>query len=228
MPHPLDRPVWSSLTTRQAHLAQGDARAWRIDPDYGIFVAAADESVEAQAALDALIVPGFDYAIVEPAIPPNVPGTEIARQTELVQMVAEAAPEDGRSAAFVALGDADSADMVALAALTKPGPFLARTHQLGDFIGIREDGRLIAMAGERMRVDGYTEVSAICTDPDYRGRGLGKMLTREVTRRILARGERAFLHAYPDNAPAIALYESLGFRARRMMIVTFLSRALSP
>nr|WP_240898070.1 GNAT family N-acetyltransferase [Agromyces luteolus] len=103
--------------------------------------------------------------------------------------------------------------MLALARLTEPGPFEARTHELGGFVGVREPttGALVAMAGERMRPDGHTEVSGVCTHPDHRGRGLAAALSIAVARRILARSETPFLHAYARNRPAVALYERLGF-----------------
>src|ERR1700741_4589350 len=108
------------------------------------------------------------------------------------------------------LGDADASEMLALALLTEPGPFLRRTHTMGAFLGLRIDGRLAAMAGERMRFPGYTEVSGVCTHPDFRGRGLARRLSAAVLTAIEARGEQAFLHAWKTNLAAITLYESLG------------------
>src|SRR6185437_12341711 len=102
--------------------------------------------------------------------------------------------------------DEDGPQMLKLAALTEPGPFFERTHQLGDFIGVKEDGRLIAMAGERMRPDAFTEISGVCTHPDFRGRGYAAALTMEVAARIRARGDTPFLHVYAANAAAIRLY----------------------
>jgi predicted GNAT family acetyltransferase len=114
--------------------------------------------------------------------------------------------------------------MLALATLTEPGPFFARTHQLGDFVGVRDGGRLMAMAGERMKPTGFTEVSGVCTHPDGRGRGYAGALTRAVVAKILARGEQPFLHVYAHNTGAIALYEALGFSLRRKMSMTVLTR----
>ena len=111
-----------------------------------------------------------------------------------VQMVAETLA-GGSDIDFLELGDADAAEMLALATLTEPGPFFTRTHRLGDFIGIRHAGRLVAMAGERMKPEGFTEVSGVCTHPDFRGRGYAGALMRVVAARIAARGEMPFLHA---------------------------------
>ena len=127
--------------------------------------------------------------------------------------------------ALIVDDDADAAEMLALATLTKPGPFFSRTHQLGAFIGVRREGELIAMAGQRMRPDGYTEASGVCVHPDHRGHGYAARLLREVTARILARGEKAFLHSYADNATAIGLYESLGYRGRAEVVFTILEAA---
>jgi predicted GNAT family acetyltransferase len=110
---------------------------------------------------------------------------------------------------------ADAQDMLALAELTRPGPFAARTVELGHFFGIRHDGRLVAMVGERMRVAGWTEVSGVSTHPDVRGRHLAERLVRRIVGGIVARGERPFLHVLATNRPALGLYRRLGFTRRR-------------
>ena len=114
------------------------------------------------------------------------------------------------------LGQQDSAQMIELTSLTKPGPFGTRTHELGTYLGIRLDGKLVAMAGERLKVPGYTEVSAVCTHPDHTGKGYAGMLMTEVMRRIRDRGETPFLHVREDNARAVEVYERLGFRVRKL------------
>ena len=216
-PHPLDRPVWSMLTGRQAHLAEGDARAVRIDRGYGPFGAAADRSDAAQAALAALVPTDGELWIVEGEPWPVPPGTREVKRAGLAQMVAEDSPPAPRPGepAIVALGEADAAEMAALAAHARPGPWSSTTHRYGPFFGVREDGRLLAMAGQRMLMPGMAEVSGVATWEDCRGRGLARALIGHVMRAMAARGETPFLHSYADNAGAIALYESLGFRIRR-------------
>ncbi len=220
MPHPLDRPVWSALTTRQAAIALGDHLSRRFAPDTGIFAAAADASPESLAALAAFSGP---ICLMEPpgaALPPRL---TILAADPCHQMLAPAIAPSPEPAGLVALTDADAPAMQALAALTKPGPFFARTNRLGRFIGIRQAGRLIAMAGERLQPTGFTEVSGVCTHPDHRGRGHARALIAAVAARILARGETPFLHTYSSNTGAIALYEQLGFRWRREIMMTVLT-----
>lgn len=220
--HPLDRPVWSALTSRQAHLALGDARALRFDPSYALFAAAADDSAEATEALGRLNISPNGMGLVEAGDMPLPPGAVVRASAACVQMVAASLNAGGKAVAFEPLGEADAAEMLALATLTVPGPFFEKTHRLGDFIGVRHDGRLVAMAGERMKPDGFTEVSGVCTHPDHRGRGYAGALMRVVTARILERGEHAFLHAYAANTATIALYETLGFRVRTGITYTVL------
>jgi predicted GNAT family acetyltransferase len=213
---PLERPVWASLTSRQAHLALTHGRARRFDPAIGVFAAMPDWSDESVADLKALVARHGEVGIVEPAMPPPIDGLAATPQGLCCQMVAEVeVPLPVPAFAYEALTDADALQMLALATLTRPGPFFARTHTLGDFIGVKADGRLVAMAGERMRLDGHTEVSGVCTHPDHRGRAYAAGLTAVVMERIRRRGEVPFLHVYAGNTTAIRLYETLGFRIRR-------------
>lgn len=222
--HVLDNPVWSALTSRQASFAKSSGGLRRYRPDIGPFVGSADQTPESFADLADLVTPG-DHAVlnlVAPIAPP--PGFTIRMMREAVQMVAVRSAPPPPDLAFDVLGDADAPDMLDLALRTEPGPFRVRTHDLGRFVGIRVEDRLVAMAGERMRCDGYTEVSAVCTDPAHRGRGYAAALMIEVMRGIVARGETPFLHAYADNAGAIALYERLGYTLRRRPVLMALER----
>jgi predicted GNAT family acetyltransferase len=223
--HPLDRAAWGALTTRQAHLALGDARARRLAPEYGLFAAAADISAESRAALAGLVRATGPAALFEAEPPAEIPGLVITPGDLISQMVTDApvlAPADFE---VLRLGDADAPEMLELATMTRPGPFFARTHRLGDFVGVRVGGRLAAMAGERLKLPGFSEVSAVCVHPDFRGRGYAAGLMSLVTRAIIERGETAFLHVYDHNTPAIALYERLGWRKRRAVKVCFLEAA---
>jgi predicted GNAT family acetyltransferase len=223
--HPLDRPIWHSLTGAHAPLARGSGAALGYHPAIHFFAAAPDDSPASLAALARLLPPDGTLGLLQAEAIDPPPGTQIRSRATINQMVLTALTTTGTPIAFDDLGDADAAAMVALATLTAPGPFFAETHRLGDFIGVRRAGRLIAMAGERCKPAGFTEVSAVCTHPDHRGRGLARALMQIVIARILARGEAAFLHVYAHNAGAIALYEALGFRFRREMIYTVLERA---
>jgi predicted GNAT family acetyltransferase len=218
MTHPLDRPIWTSLATRQGDLALGDARARRFDPAYGLFAAAADRSPASRAALCDLVRTHGEAALVEAAAPDVPPGLTVVSRAVCWQMIAGEGLKIVRpSFDVVTLTEDDAAEMLALATLTKPGPFYARTHRLGDFVGVKAAGRLVAMAGERMKPTGFTEVSGVCVHPDHRGHGYAAGLMSLVAEKIAARGEVAFLHVYDHNTPAIAIYEALGYRLRREM-----------
>lgn len=221
--HPLDRPVWNALTTRQAHLAAGDpAIALRFVPEINVFGAAADGTSDQLTALGGLTPMDGGVAIVERhrIVPPR--GLVAMIEEPVHQMTAVRIADPDLDQDIILLGDSDATEMRALAELTQPGPFYARTHEMGEFVGIRENGRLIAMTGERMRVPGFTEISAVCTHPEARGRGLAAKLMRVVAAKIAARGEQLFLHVYPHNKGAIAVYEKLGFRHRADMMLTVL------
>ena len=125
---------------------------------------------------------------------------------------------------LVALTDDHVPQMMALVELTKPGPFVRRTNKVGKYWGIVEDGQLVAMAGDRLRLKGFGEVSAVCTHPDHRGKGYARELISKVAQSVVARGETPFLQAYPDNVAAIGLYESLGFVVRRSLTFTVVRR----
>jgi predicted GNAT family acetyltransferase len=222
--HILDQPIRNALTTRHKHLSEGGPRALRYQPDISVFAAAADESEESLAALAALIPPGDTALMIQSGEPPVPPGMVAVNVFQGVQMLAEnvTVPDDGGD--FLELSDADAPEMLALATLTKPGPYFARTHAFGGYIGIRIDGRLAAMAGHRLQVPGYTEISAVCTHPDFRGQGYASYLTRVLAGRIAARGEMPFLHTYATNTNAIRLYETLGFVHRTGMCGSVLRR----
>jgi predicted GNAT family acetyltransferase len=227
-PHPLDRPILAMLTgARQSQLAIVRGGARRLDPAYGVFAVLTDETLESRAALGAIVGEMGDVALVEPQAPAEIPGTRVVSVDIAWQMIAETEVESDPAANLdiVDLGPDDAAEMLALATLTRPGPFMARTPELGDFVGVKVDGRLVAMAGERMKPDGMTEVSGVCTDPDHRGRGYAAALMRVVMGRIRTRGEVPFLHAYAANTGAIAIYERLGFRFRRELVMTRLTAA---
>ncbi len=222
--HPLDLVIWNALTTRHARLALGTPRAWRYPALIAPFAALADRSAESWQALEPL-VPAGDRAVLFTVdmvgLPPQF---ELLLSRPLEQMVATSYSPPAELIEHLVLGEADVPEMQALVELTRPGPFNPRTIELGHYVGIRRDGRLAAMAGERMQLDGYTELSAICTHPDYRGHGFGRGLLDVVARGIVARGDTPFLHVWADNHTAIALYLKAGFSIRRQMNVTILKR----
>jgi ribosomal protein S18 acetylase RimI-like enzyme len=220
----LDRPIWSALTTSQKHLAEGSPRALRYPVDMTPFADMIDMSAASFAALGDLLS-GSQVAVLFTPEPVDVPdGFKAVLAETGEQMIGSPADSPLRDAEIVTLGAADVAAMMALTELTKPGPFAARTHELGTFLGIRAGGELIAMTGERMKPGNFTEMTAVCVHPDHRGRGYAQALLAAVARQIEARGEIPFLHVFSSNASAIALYQRQGMRIRRRLHVTALMK----
>lgn len=222
MMQPLDRPIWPALSTLQRAHSIGTDRARRYLPDIGPLSATADDGPDSLADLGAVLSATGGLGMLQVGAVPLPPGAQVKHSAPAVQMVAETTGRLVEPGDLLPLGAADAAEMLALAELTKPGPFGPRTYELGSFYGIRIDGRLAAMAGERMRFVGHTEASGVCTHPDFRGRGFAARLLSRVVRDIVARGDRAFLHAYATNATAIRLYEQLGFSIRAEMTAVWL------
>lgn len=220
--HPLDQPIWHALTTRQYEIAEGTSHARRYPVAIAPFAATPEPSPACYEALRSLMAPPDRVALF--TLAPVMPGpgliTTFAKTAEQMiweQTVFPPTPE------VVALGEHDVDAMMGLVELTKPGPFGPRTHELGNFFGIRLNGKLVAMAGERMKLDGYTEITAVCAHPSARGRGYAEMVIAAVARGIVARGEQPFLHVFSDNAPALKLYHRLGFFIRRRFHATVLT-----
>ncbi|MFI7387308.1 GNAT family N-acetyltransferase [Streptomyces sp. NPDC049813] len=220
----LDDPVGRSLGGRHAHLARRLGRAATYRAQAATFSAVpAEASAEDWADLARLLGPGaFADMFSCPAAPP--PTWEPVFRLDGRQLIWPGGAGPGETAAesgpaVVELGADSVPEMLDLVARTEPGPFWPRTHELGTYLGVRVDGVLVAMAGERLRPPGWTEISAVCTAPEARGRGHAGRLVGALATRILARGERPFLHAAETNTGALALYERLGFKTRRQ--VTF-------
>lgn len=212
MAHPLDNPVLSSLSGAHARFAEKRGNALRYQVDVSPFAALPDEPDEKDwVDAAALAGPGNGLALTPGRISPPA-GWNMLMDLAGVQLTGErlAVADDPEA---VPLGVADVPDMLELTSRAKPGPFFIRTIEMGTYLGIRRDGRLVAMAGERMRPEGWTEISAVCTDEAWRGQGLSTRLIRAVGAVIRARGDVPFLHATATN-PAIKLYERLGFQHR--------------
>jgi ribosomal protein S18 acetylase RimI-like enzyme len=219
---PLDNPVWHALTGPQAKFGQGSALAKRYDPEVGVFAGIPDDGRPAAwDELATLVGRGRTAALVRLHEPELASGWTDAMRLPTLQMVAarRIGAVDGeldaeRDETLVGLGARDRNAMIALTERTRPGPFFARTHELGYYVGVRDGDGLIAMAGERMRTPTYTEISAVCTDPSARGRGLATRCVQMVAAGIEARGETPILHVLAENENAIRLYKSLGFEVR--------------
>lgn len=217
--HPLDNVIWQALTMRQTMFAESCGEACRFMPEVTALGAFREPTPEGYDALAGLLGDDETVAVFLDEPYQARGGWEFVVGAPLLQMVCEnrttspTARSEG-DPEIVELAKADSAEMMELAALTKPGPFGTRTHELGTYLGIRREGKLVAMAGERMKVPGWTEVSAVCTHPQHTGHGYARILMSEVMQRIRSCGETPMLHVREDNVRAIELYERLGFKTR--------------
>lgn len=225
LPSPLDNPILAALTTKQAHLGHGDALARRYDADVAPFAAVACETQAAWQALHGLLSPLEQAALLSGhaiSVTDTLHATPVGTIHQMVAKRASVAHLDDHD--VVSLGHADSPDMLDLVARTQPGPFGKRTHEMGSYIGIRDEGRLVAMAGERMRIDGYVEISGVCVDDNWRGKGIAGRLVSLLRRQIEQQGNTAFLHVFSHNHAAISLYERLGFELRRTFFLSRIAR----
>jgi GNAT superfamily N-acetyltransferase len=220
----LDNPIWYALSTEQSYLAQTNHLAKRFRTDVAPFGAMKTQSPSDYQAL-AEILSG-DVAALFLDAPPALPdGWSMLIRGNMYQMVFDAAPPAEPNQQFRKLTEADVPEMLALTKLTEPGPFLPRTIELGSYFGIHESGELVALAGERLRLTGFTEVSAVCTHPAFRGRGYGNTLMSVVISGILHRGEVPFLHVKTEN-PAVRLYQKLGFQVRAQLHLAVIKHGL--
>ncbi|MEE4418840.1 MULTISPECIES: GNAT family N-acetyltransferase [Streptomyces] len=217
---PLDDPVGQSLGHHHAHFARRRGQVAVYLPEVATFCAVSADPTGAEwADLARLLGPGELADMFScPATPPA--DWEPVFVLEGRQMIRPAGNRPDRrhvetGTDVVELGADSVPEMLDLVARTRPGPFWPRTHELGTYLGIRDNGTLVAMAGERLRPPGWSEISAVCTAPEARGRGYAARLVNALVARIEARHERCFLHVAEANAGAIALYEGLGFQTRK-------------
>ena len=224
MSHPLSNPVWSSLTGPHAHLGLAAGKVRRYRPEVAMFVSVEDWiDPDMPGLMEALGDTTAGFVTEGPVALPS--GIEVVRTADVAQMICENWTPVPVTLDIVPLGEANEREMVELVDLTKPGPFAPKTRLMGSFRGLFDDGRLVAMSGERWRTDEFAEISAVCTHPDYRGRGYAKQFVSQGGNEIIAGGRTPFLHTFASNAVAIATYEKLGFRRSRMMTFTVVRRA---
>ena len=224
----LDNPVWSSLSTTHASFAEGDSLAKRYPVEVAPFAATRDQSPESYHSLARLLGHEGTGAIPLATMPVLPAGWTIVRKVDSAQMVWNTQTAPAVEHSFEELNISHVDEMLALVELTKPGPFSKRTPELGSYLGIREAGQLVAMAGERLKPYGHTEISAVCTHPDYRGRGYASSLVSILIQRITERNDIPFLHFRAENVDAIRVYEKLGFKTRRIINIAVVKNEQSP
>lgn len=215
----LDNIAWHTLAGPHRHWSVGDDRIRRYAPGFSPIIGFADPARPDFGALAPHCAPG-EHFYCDGWSGPAPPGWQVEAETTMSRMVWLGGTPDVDATLDVApLGAPHAAQAVALAELTRPGPFALRTPELGEYFGVFDGERLVAMAGERMHAGTLREISGVCTHPDHQGRGLARRLVLLLVRRQLARGETPFLHVMNDNTGARRLYERLGFRTRRDVVV---------
>jgi predicted GNAT family acetyltransferase len=221
----LDNPFWSSLTTGHAHFALGGTLARRYPAYISPIAGLAAPGPANITALETIVDVGDDMATVARSVPKLPSHWEILYESRITQMIRRertALPEGDVDAAI--LGPADVPDMLSLVELTKPGPFRLRTIELGTYIGLRQSGRLVAMAGERLWIGDFREVSAVCTHPDVQRRGYARALIARVANAMMRAGQTPMLHVESANKRAIDLYLELGFVRRSELSLLYARR----
>ncbi len=216
--HPLDNPIWNALNSEDKNKNQGNETVSIFYPEISPFVGLENWSASSQQQLftQLPIARSCSTLIASPFV--LEPYWDLVFSLTLYQLVCSSIkPFSGKQALIKQLGDEDIPAMLALTALTKPGPFTQRTIDFGNYVGIFENQQLVAMAGERLHLANYTEVSAVCTHPDHVGKGYAALLVHHLTQQILSKGKTAFLHVRQDNNRAIQLYQGLGFEIRSDM-----------
>jgi ribosomal protein S18 acetylase RimI-like enzyme len=230
--HPLDNPVWTALTTRQAQLAHSSALARRFPPEMTLLGALAANTAVAFDSLTQLVQ--RDAVTLYFSTPPNLPaGWEVLRDVELHQMVRadpasmdEAAQRVAAQHQIIELTPADIPDMSVVYTATRPNRTLCpKGHKLGTFLGIRSEDKLAAMAGLRLHISGYREITTVATRPGFEGRGYATALVLALVARIESRGDKPFLTVRTDNERAVSLYRRLGFKERALLYSRTIRRA---
>lgn len=218
----LDNPGWYALNSHHRHLAIWGNIAARYQSDMFMVAAMPENNALGFDDLRSLVeIDEMIYVLGE--LPEDLSGWEVKRTDQYPQMICDdLKPTPNVDAIYLSTDDVP--DMLDLVALTQPGPFLHRTIEMGQYLGLHQDGQLVAMAGERLHLTGFCEISAVCTLPDYRGQGYAGALTTMVAEKIIEREEVPFLHISPTNDVAMKLYKKLGFRLRKKIKLSVLKR----
>ena len=214
VPHVLDNPIWESLASRHRSLALGEGDVARYPAQVAPFLGVAVDGIDVAGALESL-VPSGDTALLLGPVPATSPGWELEHLAQLAQMICPVRMPEVDGPGIIELSGSHHADVLALTALVYPHYFRPRTTDLGRYFGIYRDGRLAAMIGERMGMQGYTEISAVCTHPDCNGHGYARRLLAWLSNDNLDHGRIPFLHVSQQNQRAMRLYERNGYHIRR-------------
>ncbi len=222
--NPLDNPIWAALTTRHAQLSEGDDIARRYLPSFTTLAGMESETDAAFASMAKIVSKSQRIGLCSDADNPFPATWLCSAKFPVAQMICHELKEC-KTFPMEVLSTDDVPEMKALVMLTQPGPFAERTIEFGTFLAIKQDGKIAAMAGQRMKVPGYDEVSAVCTHPDHQGKGYARALVHEISKRIVDGGNTPMLHVRSENLAAIKSYEYVGFKTRREFYFSVLKPA---
>jgi ribosomal protein S18 acetylase RimI-like enzyme len=222
--HLLHNPVFNALCTGDKLFNKGNEHVKFFDEEVSPFAAFVDDDAEGFNRLHDLLPIGRKILYANPSYIKHPKGWKVQHEIPGLQFVYEGASIKGEFTNVIPLNETHVNEMIALTRLTKPGPFEKRTIEFGSYHGIFENGKLTAITGQRLHIENYTEISAVCTNPAYAGKGYASILLQHQLQIILNSGKQAFLHVKADNDRAIAVYERLGFKVSREMIFYFMQR----
>jgi len=221
----LDNPIWGTLVTRHAKEVLGKGRARRFSPEVSPLGGIPDETDQSLADLSELIADQGGVVLAQDRLFACPERAEMVHHFYVHQMHLTDSSYAQIDPSLERLGAADAAQMLALVVEAHPGPFALKTHELGEYWGIKIEGQLVAMAGERMKLPGLSEISGVATYEAHRGKGYAKQLCRHLMGRILERGENAFLHVETEKPDVENFYHRLGFGSQRTLVAQVFERA---
>jgi len=219
----LDNPAWHALIETHACFAMGNSLFKRYDPEIVLFAGFDRSHKNITAQFDQVTGLQDSFFLFDsfPALPANY---QVETVVECLQMVCEKPVPVNLTEEIIELNEKDTGDMFALVSEVFPGYYLPKTRQLGSYFGIRDNGQLVAIAGERLRMNGFTEISAVVTHPAHAGRKYAQQLVSYLNDKNMQEGNTPFLHTGSGNQRAIDIYELLGYKKRRLIPVTKIKR----
>jgi ribosomal protein S18 acetylase RimI-like enzyme len=220
----LQNPVYNALISGDKHLSLGNERVKFFDEEVSPFVGFVQDYEKGFSDLYELLPGGRKILYAIPSFITQPAGWQIQHEIKGLQFVYEGKEIKNEFSNVLPLSETHVEEMIELVKITKPGPFGKKTIDFGSYFGIFDNEKLVAMTGQRLHAENFTEISAVCTHPGHLGKGYASVLLQHQLQIILQNGQQPFLHVRADNERAIALYHRLGFSISRPMNFYFMKR----